>query len=64
LGQEKGDNTLMDTNKNFLDYYTWTKRMIAKGKKCKTIKNNFIERYGKKLIPDLEAIFKQFNYFN
>jgi len=54
----------MDINKNFLDYYTWTKRMIARGKKCKTIKNNFIKRYGKKLIPDLEAIFKQFNYHN
>ena len=47
-----------------LDYYTWTKRMLARGKACKSIKNMFVKRYGKKMLPDLEAIFKQFNYSN
>jgi hypothetical protein len=50
--------------KDKLDYYTWTKRMIARNIKSKSIKNTFIKRYGKKLLPDLDAIFKQFNYFN
>jgi hypothetical protein len=36
---------------NKLDYYTWTKQMIAKSTHPKKLKKLFIKRYGTRNVP-------------
>ena len=43
-----------------LDYYTWTKQMIAKSTHPKKLKKLFIKRYGTRNVPLLRDILEQF----
>lgn len=44
---------------NKLDWYTWTKRMIARSTAPKTIKSLFIKRYGTRNVPLLKSVMNQ-----
>ena len=43
-----------------LDYYTWTKQMIAKSTHPKKLKKLFIKRYGTRNVPLLRNVLEQF----
>jgi|TARA_R100001530_G_scaffold25629_1_gene20696 hypothetical protein len=49
--------------KEKLDSYTWTKQMMGRDKPVKLIRKLFIKRYGKRNIPFLESVQRQFNYY-
>ena len=49
--------------KEKIDSYTWTKQMMDRDKPVKLIRKLFIKRYGKRNVPFLESVQRQFNYY-
>ena len=49
--------------KEKIDSYTWTKQMLGRDKPVKLIRKLFIKRYGKRNVPFLESVQRQFNYY-
>ncbi len=47
-----------------IDSYTWTKQIMGRDKPVKLIKKLFIKRYGKKNVPFLESVQRQFGYWD
>jgi len=54
---------LHDSSGNKLDGYTWTKQMMARDINPKKLRKLFIKRYGRRNVPFLESIQRQFGYW-